>query len=95
MKKYYDIGINRLSIGLQSANDEILKEIGRIHNYEKFLQTINYARMAGFTNINSDVMIGIPNQTIYDVEDTLNKLIKLNLQHISVYSLSLNFQMKK
>ncbi len=87
MKKYHEIGINRLSIGLQSSNDNLLKEIGRIHNYEQFVQTINFARMAGFNNINADAMIGLPNQTIYDIEDTLEKLINLKLNHISVYSL--------
>lgn len=87
MKKYHEIGINRLSIGLQSSNDSLLKEIGRIHNYEQFVQTINFARMAGFNNINADAMIGLPNQTIYDIEDTLEKLIDLKLNHISVYSL--------
>ena len=79
MKKYHEIGINRLSIGLQSSNDNLLKEIGRIHNYEQFVQTINFARMAGFNNINADAMIGLPNQTIYDIEDTLEKLINLKL----------------
>lgn len=89
MKKYYDIGINRLSIGLQTSNDELLKEIGRIHNYEEYEKTVEMAKEIGFKNINSDIIIGIPNQTIYDVEDTINKLINLKLQHISIYSLIL------
>ena len=87
LQKYREIGINRLSIGLQTSNDNLLKLIGRIHNFEQFLQTVNLAKLAGFTNINVDVMIGLPNQTIYDVEDTLNKIIKLDVTHISVYSL--------
>lgn len=87
LQKYREIGINRLSIGLQTSNDDLLKLIGRIHNFEQFLQTVNLAKLAGFTNINVDMMIGLPNQTIYDVEDTLNKLIKLDVTHISVYSL--------
>ena len=87
LQKYREIGINRLSIGLQTSNDDLLKLIGRIHNFEQFLQTVNLAKLAGFTNINVDVMIGLPNQTIYDVEDTLNKIIKLDVTHISVYSL--------
>ena len=87
LQKYREIGINRLSIGLQTSNDDLLKLIGRIHNFEQFLQTVNLAKLAGFTNINVDIMIGLPNQTIYDVEDTLNKLIKLDVTHISVYSL--------
>ena len=87
MKKYREIGINRISIGLQSANDRLLKILGRIHNYEQFLQTVNLAKLAGIDNISADIIIGSPNQTIYDVEDTVNKLIELNLNHISVYSL--------
>ena len=87
LQKYREIGINRLSIGLQTSNDDLLKLIGRIHNLEQFLQTVNLAKLAGFSNINVDMMIGLPNQTIYDVEDTLNKLIKLDVTHISVYSL--------
>ena len=87
LQKYREIGINRLSIGLQTSNDDLLKLIGRIHNFEQFLQTVNLAKLAGFSNINVDMMIGLPNQTIYDVEDTLNKIIKLDVTHISVYSL--------
>lgn len=87
--EYYKLGINRLSIGLQSANNEILKTIGRIHTFEDYIETIDIAKKVGFKNINTDIMIGLPNQTIYDVEDTLNKIISLNLTHISVYSLIL------
>ena len=87
LKSYYEAGINRLSIGLQSANNKLLKEIGRIHTFEDYEKTVKLAREAGFKNINSDVIIGLPNQTIYDVEETLNKLIDLKLEHISVYSL--------
>lgn len=80
-------GINRLSIGLQSTNNDILHEIGRIHNYRQFEDTVKLAKEVGFENINSDIIIGLPKQTIYDVENTINKLIDLNLTHISVYSL--------
>ncbi len=84
---YFQMGINRLSIGLQSANDDILKIIGRIHNYNEFEKTIKYAREAGFRNINVDTMIGLPSQNIYDVEKTLVNLINMEIPHISVYSL--------
>lgn len=84
---YYEAGINRLSIGLQSTNDKLLKLIGRVHDFEDFLETVKLANTVGFTNINADCMIGLPNQTIYDVEETLNVLINLRLTHISVYSL--------
>ena len=87
MQTYIESGINRISVGLQSSNDSLLKEIDRIHNFEQFLETIKIAKSVGFSNINADVMIGLPNQTIYDVEDTINLLLKENLQHISVYSL--------
>ena len=84
---YYKSGINRLSIGLQSSNEKLLKLIGRVHNFEDFLETIRMAQSVGFTNINADCMIGLPTQNIYDVEETLNVLINLRLTHISVYSL--------
>lgn len=87
LKEYYQLGINRLSIGLQSANNDILKSIGRIHSYEQFEKTINLAKRQGFNNINSDMIIGLPNQSLEDVTTTANKLISLGLQHISVYSL--------
>lgn len=96
-KAYREAGVNRLSIGLQTSNNNLLKEIGRIHTYEQYEDTIKEAKKAGFTNINSDIMVGLPNQTIYDVEDTLDKLLKLNLTHISVYSLIVeeNAKLKK
>ncbi len=87
LEEYKKFGINRLSIGLQSSNDKILKDIGRIHTYKDFENTINLAKEAGFKNINADMIIGLPGQTIYDVEDTIDKLLKLDLTHISIYSL--------
>lgn len=87
LKKYSECGINRLSIGLQSANDKILKEIGRIHNYMDFERTYKLARKVGFKNVNVDLMIGLPGQTIRDVEETLEKILEKSPEHISVYSL--------
>lgn len=87
LNTYYKAGINRLSIGLQSTNDKLLKQLGRVHDFEDFLETVRLANTIGFSNINADCMIGLPNQTIYDVEETLNVLINLRLTHISVYSL--------
>ena len=86
-KKYKEIGINRLSIGLQSTNNKLLKEIGRIHTFEDFKDTYNTMKKVGFENINVDLMIGLPNQTISDVKESLNEIIKLNPTHVSVYSL--------
>lgn len=89
LSDYYNLGINRLSIGLQSDNDEILKNIGRIHTYSEFLDTYKLARKVGFKNINVDLMLGLPNQTIEMLENTVNNVIKLEPEHISVYSLIL------
>ena len=89
LEDYFKIGINRLSIGLQSTNNNLLKEIGRIHTYEEFLNTYSLARKVGFNNINADLIIGLPKQTIADVENSVNELVNLKLEHISVYSLIL------
>ena len=89
LKDYYEIGINRLSIGLQSTNDELLKLIGRIHTYSEFEDAYNWARKVGFNNINADLIIGLPKQKIDDVEKSVKRLIELGLEHISVYSLIL------
>ena len=87
LKDYFNAGINRLSIGLQTTNNDLLKIIGRIHSYEEFLKTYNLAREVGFKNINVDLMIGLPTQILVDIQDSLEKIIKLKPEHISVYSL--------
>lgn len=87
LQLYKNCGINRLSIGLQSTNDRLLKEIGRIHNYNQFLNTYNWAKEVGFNNINVDLMLGLPNQSISDLKESLEKITNLNPNHISVYSL--------
>ena len=84
---YKTAGINRLSIGLQETNNDLLKLIGRIHTFEDFLNTYNMARKVGFENINVDLMIGLPNQIIKDIGNSLDKIISLEPNHISVYSL--------
>lgn len=89
LKEYKDSGINRLSIGLQETHDRILKNIGRIHTYENFLNTYNLARKIGFNNINVDLMLGLLGQTLLDLNESLDNVIKLNPEHISVYSLIL------
>ena len=89
LKKYFSVGINRLSIGLQETDNELLKLIGRIHTYEEFLDTYNMARNIGFKNINIDLMLGLPNQNLFNLNSSLEKIIKLNPEHISVYSLIL------
>lgn len=84
---YKKAGINRASIGLQSASDKLLEEIGRIHNFNEFEKVYSLVQKVGIDNINVDLMIGLPNQTLDDVEDTLDKIVKKNPSHISVYSL--------
>ena len=87
LQEYKESGINRLSIGLQSIQDDLLKQIGRIHNFEQFLESYKIARKVGFKNINVDLMLGLPNQRIKDLKESLEKIIELNPEHISVYSL--------
>lgn len=82
-----DSGVNRLSFGVQTFNDELLKAIGRTHRKEDVMNTLNLARSVGFENISFDLMYGLPNQTISEVEETLNIAFSLNLPHFSAYSL--------
>jgi oxygen-independent coproporphyrinogen-3 oxidase len=89
IEAYGEIGINRLSIGIQSLNDNILKKIGRIHNSAEASEAIDRAKSFGFENINADVMFNIPGQTIDDINNTINQLIKKDIKHISFYSLKL------
>lgn len=81
------LGVNRLSIGLQSADNEELKLLGRIHSYEDFLESFRLARAAGFDNINVDLMQALPEQTVQSFGNTLKKVIALQPEHISAYSL--------
>lgn len=89
LKTYYNLEINRLSIGMQSSKNELLKEIGRIHTYEEFLKTYNMARKIGFKNINIDNIIGLPNQNLLDIKKQIKELLKLKPNHISIYSLTI------
>lgn len=87
LAEYRRNGINRLSIGLQSTDNEELKLLGRIHTYEQFLKTYTLAREADFHNINVDLMSGIPYQTLEKFAESLLHVIRLKPEHISVYSL--------
>ncbi len=84
---YQSYGINRLSIGLQSADDDLLKMLGRIHNFDQFVAGFTSARRAGFRNINVDVMSGIPGQDMHSYVDTLTRVMEYRPEHISAYSL--------
>lgn len=91
LKMYRRAGINRLSIGLQSADDKELEVLGRIHSLQQFLDTYQEAREAGFTNVNVDVMSALPGQSFESYQKTLQKILTLNPppEHISAYSLIL------
>lgn len=86
---YKKAGINRLSIGLQSANDDELKNIGRIHTCTQFMDSYNMARKCGFDNINIDLMSALPGQTISSYKETIEKVLAVKPEHISAYSLIL------
>ncbi len=84
---FRDKGINRISIGLQSSDDDLLRLLGRIHTFDDFLGGFDAARRAGFENINVDIMSGLPGQDMHTLVDTLTRVTELNPEHISVYSL--------
>ncbi|HWQ06398.1 MAG TPA: radical SAM family heme chaperone HemW [Feifaniaceae bacterium] len=86
---YKKAGINRLSIGLQAAQDSLLAAIGRIHTYAQFTHTLRLARDAGFANIGVDVMHGLPGQSKRDYLETLRAVCDLGVQHVSSYALTL------
>lgn len=82
-------GVNRLSMGVQSFNDKILKKIGRIHTAEQVYRCVDAARKEGFENISIDLIFRLPNQTLADFQDTLTKALALDLPHYSIYALIL------
>ena len=86
-EKLVQAGFNRLSMGLQSADDRELHLLGRIHNFAQFLESYDLARKAGFQNINVDLMSALPGQTLKSWQDTLQKVTALRPEHISAYSL--------
>lgn len=87
LQSFRSAGVNRLSIGLQSTVDEELKLLGRIHTYEQFVKTYEMARNADFTNINIDLISGLPHQTLEDFSKSVQNVIRLRPEHISVYAL--------
>lgn len=84
---YLQAGINRISFGLQSTNNEELKMLGRIHTWEEFLESYGLARECGFDNINVDLISAIPGQTLESWEESIRKVLTLEPEHISAYSL--------
>lgn len=87
LKRYKELGINRLSIGVQSSKAEELALLGRIHSFEDAKQTVLWAREAGFTNISLDLMSALPNQSFEDYKENVEAILALNPEHISSYSL--------
>ena len=87
LRAYRQAGINRVSLGCQSARDEELALLGRIHTYEEFLESYELVRRAGFSNVNVDLMSGLPGQRVRDWEESLEKIAALGPEHISAYSL--------
>ncbi len=88
-ESYKKIGINRLSFGLQSSKNKLLKKINRIHTKKDFINAIKIAKSVGFSNINADILLGLPSQKITNVRQTLKLLMKMDIPHISCYSLIL------
>ncbi len=89
LQEYQDAGINRLSFGLQSADDTELQRLGRIHTFEDYRNSVREAQKVGFDNINTDIMMNLPGQTGQSLIQTLQKVIAFRPQHVSVYSLIL------
>ncbi|MGL5433838.1 MAG: radical SAM family heme chaperone HemW [Lachnospiraceae bacterium] len=87
LETYLEGSVNRISLGLQSADDNELRSLGRIHSYDEFLKSYQRARQAGFTNINIDLMSGLPGQTVQSWKHTLRKVLMLKPEHISAYGL--------
>ncbi|MBO5409150.1 MAG: radical SAM family heme chaperone HemW [Clostridia bacterium] len=87
---YREAGINRISMGLQSANNEELKKLGRIHTAEEFLTSYHLLREMGFSDMNADIMYGLPDSSLNTLEKTLTFLKQLDCEHISAYALTLN-----
>lgn len=90
LKSLYDCGINRLSIGIQSFNDKVLKFLGRRHSSKKLNYIIENAKKIGFGNISVDLIFGIPGMELSTYIDSLSQVIQLNIQHISAYSLTIS-----
>lgn len=87
--QYKSCGINRISLGIQSLDDNILKSIGRLHDSEEALKAIRAIKEAGISNINADIMFGIPSQNVENIINSLSKIIAEDVKHISFYSLKL------
>lgn len=89
LNHYLSAGINRVSMGLQTTNDSLLTSLGRIHSTNDFITTFNAVRAAGINNISLDLMFGLPNQTLQDIDKALSLIRTLKPMHVSAYSLKI------
>lgn len=88
-KALKEVGINRISIGIQTFDDKLLKAIGRRHTKDEAIKAVKSTQNAGFKNVSIDLIYGLPGQTLNDFSDTLDKALHLNIQHISLYGLKI------
>lgn len=89
LRTYLTFGVNRISVGVQSFNDKLLKNVGRIHDGKQAINTLNMAKKAGFKNISADLIYGLPGENITDLQEDIKKAADLGVNHISAYSLML------
>lgn len=87
LKRLHELGVNRLSIGVQSFNDSLLQRIGRVHTADAASCAVFMARQAGFANVSIDLMYGLPGQTLTILEESVMQAFELGVQHISIYGL--------
>lgn len=87
LQAYKEFGINRISIGLQACQDDLLNRIGRIHSHKDFLSSVELAQKYGFKNINADIIFGIPDQSFNQWQETIETIVSLDIPHVSCYSL--------
>ena len=85
-----DAGVNRVSFGLQASQDSLLRSLGRLHDFKRFIEAFGNARRAGFDNLNADLMFGLPGQSLRDWIETIDRVLALSPEHISAYALDLD-----
>ncbi|NLY51374.1 MAG: radical SAM family heme chaperone HemW, partial [Firmicutes bacterium] len=89
LRAWRRLGVNRLSLGVQSLNDTLLMQLGRMHSAQEVCQTVQRARLAGFTNVSLDLMLGLPGQSLEDWQKTLVQAVELKPEHLSCYELTI------
>jgi oxygen-independent coproporphyrinogen-3 oxidase len=89
MKAYREFGVNRVSMGVQAMREDLLKNLGRVHSRDAVLRALDAVFGAGFENVSVDLLCGVPNQSIQDIEEAMNKLVSFPIRHLSGYLLTL------